>query len=137
MNPKCWLDRVAFLGHEISKDGIQVDPKKIEAIIEWPKPTTVTEVRSFLGLAGYYMRFVKDFSKIAAPLAKLTQKNVKFIWTDRCEEHFQLLKDLLTSAPVLTLPSWDEGYTVYCDASRVGLGCVLMQNKKVIAYASR
>ena len=69
---------------------------------------------------------MKDFSKIAAPLTKLTQKNVKFIWTDRCEEHFQLLTDLLTSAPVLTLPSGDEGCTMYCDASRVGLRCVLM-----------
>ena len=92
--------------------------------------------KKFLGLAGYYMRFVKDFSKIAAPLTRLTQRNVKFNWTDRCEEYFQLLKDLLTSAPVLTLPSGDKGYTVYCDASRVGLGCVLMQNGKVISYAS-
>ena len=100
---KCefWLDQVTFLGHVVSKDGIQVDPKKIEAIIEWPRPTTVTEVRSFLGLAGYYRRFVKDFYTIAAPLSRLTQKNVKFIWTDRCEEHFQLLKDVLTSAPVI------------------------------------
>ena len=126
---------MVFLGHVVSKDDIQVDPKKIEAIIDWPRPTTVTEVRSFLGLAGYYRRFVKDFSKIAAPLTRLTQKNVRFNWTDRCEKHFQLLKDLLTSAPVLTLPSGDEGYTVYYDASRVGLGCVLMQNRKVIAYA--
>ena len=80
---------------------------------------------------------MKDFSKTAVPLKRLTQKNVKFNWTDRCEEHFQLLKDLLTSAPVLTLPYGDEGYTVYCDASRVGLGCVLMQNGKLITYASR
>ena len=96
----------------------------------------MTEVRSFLGLAGYYRRFVKDFSRIAAPLTRLTQKNVKFVWTDKCE-HFLQLKDLLTSAPILTLPSGDEGYTVYCDASRVGLGCVLMQNGRVIAYALR
>ena len=84
---KCefWLDQVAFLGHVVSGDGIQVDPKKIEAITKWPRPTTDTEVRSFLGLAGYYRRFVKDFSKIAASLTKLTQKNVKFVWTDRCE----------------------------------------------------
>ena len=101
---KCeyWLDQVTFLGHVVSKDGIQVDPKKIEVVAEWPRPTIVTEIRSFLGLAGYYRRFMKDFSKIAVPLTRLTQKNVKFVWTDRCEEHFQLLKDLLTSAPVLT-----------------------------------
>ena len=79
----------------------------------------MTEVRSFLGLAGYYRRFVKDFSRIAAPLTRLTQKNVKFVWTDRCEEHFLQWKDLLTSAPILTLPSGDEGYTMYYDASRV------------------
>ena len=80
---------------------------------------------------------MREFSKIAAPLTRLTQKNVKFNCTDRCEEYFQLFKDLLTSAPVLTLPSGDEGYTVYCNASQVGLGCVLMQNGKVSAYASR
>ena len=87
---KCefWLDQVAFLGHVVSEDGIQVDPKKIEAITEWPRLTIITEVRSFLGLAGYYRRFVKDFSKIAASLTKPTQKNMKFVWTDRCEEHF-------------------------------------------------
>ena len=87
----------------------------MKAIIEWPRPTTVTEVRIFLGLASYCRRFVKEFSKIATPLIRLTQKNIKFNWTDRCEEHFQFLKDLLTSAPVLTLPSGDEGYIVYRD----------------------
>ena len=87
-----------------------MDPKKIEIIAEWPRPTTVTEIRSFMGLAGYYRRFVKDFSKITMPLMRLTQKNIKFVWTDRCEEHFQLLKDLLTSAPVLTLPLGDKGF---------------------------
>ena len=128
---------MAFLGYVISTDGIQVDPKKIEAILEWPRSTIVMEVRCFLSLVGYYRRFMKEFFKIAAPLTRLSQKNVKFIWTDRCEEHFQLLKDLLTSAPMLTLPSRDEGYAVCCYASRVRLGCVLMQNGKVIAYASR
>ena len=80
----------------VSKDGIQVDPKKIKVIAEWPRPTTVAEIRSFLGLVGYYRRFVKNFSKIAAPLIRLTQKNIKFMWTDRCEKYFQLLKYLLT-----------------------------------------
>ena len=90
-----------------------------------------------MGLAGYYRRFIKDLSRIIAPLMRLTQKNVKFVWIDKCEVHFQLLKDALTSAPVLTLPSGNRGYTVYYDASRVGLGCVLMQNGRVVAYASR
>ena len=136
---KCefWLDSVAFLGHVVSREGIQVDPKKIEAVMDWQRPTTVTEVRSFLGLAGYYRRFVQDFSRIAAPLTRLTQKKVKFQWTEACEASFHNLKDCLTSAPVLALPSGSGGYTVYCDASRVGLGCVLMQHGKVIAYASR
>ena len=110
----------------MSKDSIQVDPKKVEAITEWTRPTNVIEVRSFLGLASYYRRFLKDFPRIAVPLIRLTQKNTKFVWSDKCEEHFQLLKDALTSIPVLILPSGNEGYTVYCDASRVGLGCVLM-----------
>ena len=111
---KCefWLEHMTFLGHVVSKDGIQVDPKKIEAIIRWLRSTTVIEVRSFLGFASYYKRFVKDFYKIAAPLTRLTHKNIKFNWTDKCEEHFLLLKDLLTSAPVLTLLTGDEGYTV-------------------------
>ena len=111
------MDQVAFLGHVVSKDGIHMDPKKIEAIIEWSRPTIVIEVKSFIGLAGYYRRFVKDFSKITVLLTRLTQKNVKFVWIDKYEEHFQILEDRLTSSPVLTLPSGNEGYTVYCDAS--------------------
>ena len=113
-----------------------VDPK-VEAIQQWPRPTTVTEILSFLGLASYYRRFVKNFSKIIAPLMQQTQKNVKFQWSDACEESFQKLKTCLTTAPVLVLPSSSGGFLVYCDASRVGLGCVLMQHCRVIAYASR
>ncbi|XP_050238193.1 uncharacterized protein LOC126687680 [Mercurialis annua] len=136
---KCefWLDHVTFLGHVVSKDGIKVDPKKIEAVMDWQRPRSVTEIRSFLGLAGYYRRFVQDFSRISAPMTKLTQKGVKFEWTDKCEASFEKLKEILTTAPVLALPSGIEGFTVYCDASRIGLGCVLMQHGKVIAYASR
>ena len=131
-----WLDQVAFLGHVVSKDNIQVDPKKIEAITKWPRPTIVTEIRSFLGLTSYYRRFVKDFSKIVALLTRLTQKNAKFVWIDKCED-FHMLKDRFTSAPMLTLPLGNEGYMVYCDASQVGLCYVLIQNGKVVAYASR
>ena len=97
----------------------------------------MTEVLSFLGLAGYYRRFIEGFSKIEGPLQCLTRKGVKFEWTDMCEESFQTLKKKLTSAPVLTLPEGNEGFEVYRDASRQGLGCMLMQHKRVVAYASK
>ena len=136
---KCefWLDSVAFLGHVVSKDGIAVDPKKVEAVVEWNRPNSVTEIRSFLGLAGYYRRFVEGFSHLAMPLTRLTQKGAKFEWTGKCEESFQELKKRLVSAPILTIPSGSGGFTIYSDASRKGLGCVLMQHGKVVAYASR
>ena len=136
---KCqfWLDSVAFLGHVISAEGVSVDPQKTEAIVNWKPPTNVTEIRSFLGLAGYYRKFVEGFSKLAAPLTKLTRKEEKFVWSEACHQSFDELKRKLTSAPVLTLPSGNDGYTVYCDASRQGLGCVLMEHENVIAYASR
>ena len=125
------------MGHTICKEGIKVHPKKVEAVAQWPRLTNVTEIRSFFGLAGYYRKFIKDFSKIAAPLTRLTRKQEKFVWNEACEQSFQKLKECLTSAPVLSLPEEIGLFTVYCDASRVGLGCVLMQNGRVIAYASR
>ena len=136
---KCefWLTSIAFLGHIISKDGISVDPQKIEAIVNWPRPTNVTEIRSFLGLAGYYRRFVQDFSRLATPMTRLTRKHVTFKWDADCENSFQELKKRLISAPILTLPTGTGGYVIFSDASFKGLGCVLMQNGKVIAYASR
>ena len=103
----------------------------------WPTPKSVTDIRSFLGLAGYYRRFVNDFSRIARPMTSLMKKDCKFVWSDKCEEAFQTLKGRLTTAPVLTLPDGSDSYDVYSDASKNGLGCVLMQNGKVIAYASR
>ncbi|KAL5553178.1 hypothetical protein UlMin_040579 [Ulmus minor] len=132
-----WLKSVQFLGHVVSKDGISVDASKIEAVSKWPAPTNVTEIRSFLGLAGYYRRFVEGFSSLSAPLTGLTKKNKKFEWTERCEQNFQELKRRLTSAPILIVPSEDEEFTIYCDASKMGLGAVLMQTDKVVAYASR
>jgi hypothetical protein len=125
---KCefWLSEVGFLGHVINQYGISVDPSKVATIVEWERLTNVKEVRSFLGMAGYYRRFVKNFSIIANPLTKLTQKNVKFVWTQECEHAFQVLKEKLVTAPILTLPDPDKRFTVYLDASRVGLGCVLM-----------
>jgi hypothetical protein len=136
---KCafWLSEINFLGHVINQYGITVDPKNIASVVEWQRPTSVTEVRSFLGLAGYYRRFVQDFSVIAKPMTRLTEKGVPFNWTENCETSFQTLKDKLVNAPILVLPESGKRFTVYTDASRVGLGCVLMQNGKVIAYASR
>ncbi|GKV24406.1 hypothetical protein SLEP1_g34021 [Rubroshorea leprosula] len=136
---KCefWLNSVAFLGHVVSKDGISVDPEKVKAVVEWSRPTNVTEVRSFLGLAGYYRRYVEGFSRIAIPLTQLTQKGVKFEWTDECEQSYQELKSRLVSAPILTIPDDNGGFTIFSDASMKGLRCVLMQHGKVVAYASR
>jgi len=136
---KCsfWQREMGFLGHIVSAEGVLVDLEKIEAIKDWPRPTNATEIRSFLGLAGYYRRFVKGFASMALPLTKLTGKNVPFVWSLECEEGFVSLKEILTSTPVLALPEHGESYMVYTDASRVGLGCVLMQRGKVIAYASQ
>ncbi|KAL5583391.1 hypothetical protein UlMin_015833 [Ulmus minor] len=132
-----WLEKVSFLGHIISKEGKVVDPRKIEAIKNWPTPANVKEVHSFLGLAGYYRRFVEGFSKIALPLTQLMRKNVKFQWPEKHERSFQELKKRLITAPILALPDGNEGMVVYSNASRMGLGYVLMQHGKVIAYASR
>ena len=98
----------------------------MEAVVEWNRLNSVTEVRSFLGLAGYYRRFVEGFSHLTMPLTHLTQKGAKFEWTGKCEESFQELKKRLVSAPILTIPSSSGGFTIYNDASRKGLGCVLM-----------
>ena len=134
---KCefWIDSVFFLGHVVSKDGVMVDPSKIETVKSWARPTNVTAVRSFVGLASYYRRFVKGFSSIASQLTNLTKQNVPFVWSDECEESFQKLKTLLTTVPILTLPVEGKNFIVYCDASYSGLDVVLMPN--VIAYASR
>nr|GFB02637.1 putative reverse transcriptase domain-containing protein [Tanacetum cinerariifolium] len=135
---KCefWLSKVQFLGHVIDTEGIHVDPTKIEAITDWESPKTPTEIHQILGLAGYYRRFIEGFSKIARPMMKLTQKSVKFDWREKAKAAFQLLKQKLCCAPILALPEGSENFVVYCDASHKGLGAVLMQNEKVMAYAS-
>ncbi|KAL0551627.1 hypothetical protein IC582_010716 [Cucumis melo] len=136
---KCefWLKQVSFLGHVVSKAGVSVDPAKIEAVTGWTRPSTVSEVRSFLGLAGYYRRFVENFSRIATPLTQLTRKGAPFVWSKACEDSFQTLKQKLVTAPVLTVPDGSGSFAIYSDASKKGLGCVLMQQGKVVAYASR
>ncbi|KAJ9557738.1 hypothetical protein OSB04_012352 [Centaurea solstitialis] len=136
---KCafWLEEVQFLGHIINREGIKVDPAKIEAVMNSEVPKAPTEIRSFLGLAGYYRRFIQDFSKIAVPLTRLTKKSEPYVWGSEQQVAFDTLRQKLCEAPVLTLPEGVEDMTVYCDASRLGLGCVLMQRGRVIAYASR
>ncbi|WVZ70711.1 hypothetical protein U9M48_019354 [Paspalum notatum var. saurae] len=135
---KCafWLKEVAFLGHILSAKGVAVDPSKVEHVLNWKQPQTVTVIWSFLGLAGYYRHFIKDFSKIAKPMTALTQKNAKFAWSSKCEKAFGTLKTLLTSALILAQPDITKPFDVHCDASGSGLGCVLMQEGRVIAYAS-
>jgi hypothetical protein len=136
---KCefWMEEVAFLGHVLSAKGVAVDPSKIETVSKWQSPKSVTEIRSFLSLAGYYRRFIENFSKISKPMTELLKSNMPYVWSDKCEASFQELKTHLTTTSVLTLPDASKEFVVYCDASRQGLGCVLMQGGKVVAYASR
>ncbi|KAD7116645.1 hypothetical protein E3N88_03913 [Mikania micrantha] len=120
-----------FLGHVVNDKGIHVDLAKIEAIKNWEAPKTPTEVRQFLGLAEYYRRFIEGFSKIAQSLTSLTHKDKKFDWGEKQETAFNLLKQKLCTAPILSLPERCDDFVVYCDASKQGLGCVLMQREKI------
>ena len=125
---KCefWLTEVRFLGHVVSASGVFVDQEKVEAVMSWERLKSVFEIRSFLGLVWYYRRFIEDFSRLAAPMMRLIRKEDKFEWNDSCEKAFQELKRRLTSAPILIVLERGQRYTVYCDASKNGLGCVLM-----------
>jgi hypothetical protein len=136
---KCafWFEKIQFLGHVLSAKGIAVDPNKIKDILEWNSRTTMHQVRSFLGLAGYYRRFIPDFSKIVKPITRLLKNDAKFDWSSKCNEDFEQLKVLSTTTPVLAQPDIEKPFDVYCDASGSGLGFVLMQEGRVIAYASR
>ncbi|KAA0032741.1 ty3-gypsy retrotransposon protein [Cucumis melo var. makuwa] len=134
---KTEVEHEEHLRHVASKARVYVDPAKIEAVTSWPRPTTVSEVRSFLGLAGYYRRFVENFSRIATPLTQLTRKGAPFVWSKACEDSFQSLKQKLVTAPLLTVLDGSGSFVIYSDASKKGLGCVLMQQGKVVAYASR
>ena len=114
-----------------------MDPQKIEAVTQWPRTRNATEVRSFLGLVGYYHKFVQNFSRIVAPITNLTKKTTRYECIENCQEAFQKLKKRSTTAPVFALPKSDEHFVVCSDASKCGLGCVLMQGSRVIAYASQ
>lgn len=144
LNPKkCQLfnTKVKYLGHMISGDGIETDPDKTESIRTWPQPTNKTELRSFLGLATYYRKFVKHFSSIAQQLHKLTEADVTFEWSSKCEEAFKTLKEKLTSSPILAYPEIDKPYILDTDASNAGVGAVLSQvqdgQERVVAYFSK
>ena len=125
------------MGHIISEEGITIDPSKIETIQEWPTLKNVTEVRSFMGLAGYYRRFIEGFSRIAHPITSLQKKGVDFEWTSKCEENFQKLKELLISAPILRIVDPEKDCVVWTDACKEGLGGILTQEGHVICYESR
>ncbi|GJZ08515.1 putative reverse transcriptase domain-containing protein [Tanacetum coccineum] len=132
-----WLQEVHFLGHLVNAKGIHVDPAKVKVIKKWEVPRIPTEICQFLGLAGYYRRFIENFSKIVKPLMKLMQKTNEFVWEEEQEKAFQTLKNKLCDVQILSLPNGTKKFVVYYDASHKGLGCVLMQRDKVIAYASR
>jgi hypothetical protein len=114
-----------------------MDPKKVAAILDWKAPKDVRGIKSFIGMTGYYRRFIEGFSKIARPMTALLAKKVEFKWTPACQESFEMLKQKLTTTPVLVLLDVHKPFLVYCDASYSGLGCVLMQERKVVAYLSR
>ena len=120
----------------MSTSGVSVDPEKVEVVMSWERPKSVFKIRSFLGLARYYRRFIEDFSRLAALMTRLTWKEVKFEWNDLSEKAFQELKRRLTSAPILIVPERGQRYTVYCDASKAGRECILMQFRRVVAYGS-
>ena len=136
---KCefWLKEVSFLGHIVSEEGIRVDPRKIEVILQSKPLRSIMEVCSFLGLAGYYRRFVKGFSMTTTLITRLLPKNVRFEWSEKCQANFEKLKVFLTGAQVFTQSTFGKEYVIFSDASLNGLGCVLMQEGKVVVYASR
>jgi hypothetical protein len=136
---KCefWISEVLFLGHIINREGLVVDPKKVIAILDWKAPKDVRGIKSFIGMAGYYRRFIEGFSKIDRPMIALLEKKVEFKWTPACQKSFETLREKLTTTPVLILPDVHKPFLVYCDASHTGLGCVLMQEGRVVEYSSR
>jgi hypothetical protein len=135
---KCefWLKQLAFLGHVISMGGISVDPSKVQDVLSWKAPMSVSDIQSFLGLSRYYERFIEEFFEISKPMTELLEKDKQFEWTPACEASFQELKKRLTTALVLVMPDIEKPFSIYCGASGQGLGYVLMQEGRMVAYAS-
>jgi hypothetical protein len=136
---KCEFNKseVHFLGHVVSAEGIKVDDRKIAAVAEWPVPTDVGKLRSFLGLANYFRKFVQGYSQLVSPLTRLLRNDVAYEWSEECQSAFDCVKHALTHAPVLAAPDWDAPFEVVCDACGYGIGAVLMQHGRPIAYESR
>jgi hypothetical protein len=130
------LGKVPFLGYVISSDGISMDPNKVWDVLDWKPPRTMHQVRNFLRLAGYYRRFISNFSRIAKPITDLLKKDEKYVWNAEHDEAFKTLKKLLTTTPVLAQLDITKSFNIYCDASSTGLGCVLMQDGHVLVYSS-
>ena len=131
------MRKVSFLVHIISDGGISVVPSKVEDVLNWKPPENVSEIRIFFELAGYYQRFIEGFSKVVKPITTPLEKVKEFKWSEKCQANFDELKKRLTTSPVLIMLDIQKGFNVYCDASRLRLGCVLMEEGKVVAYASR
>jgi hypothetical protein len=131
---KCvfWFKEVPFLGHVVSPDGIVVDHSKVKEVMDRTLPTSMSEVQSFLWLAGYYRRFIPNFSKVAKPIIKLLKNGNKYIWNDGCDEEFKILMKLFTTSPMLSQHDIAKPFNAYCDASGTGLGGVFMQEGRVI-----
>jgi hypothetical protein len=127
-----WLKEIPFLGHVVSNGGISVDLGKVKDVLNWKPPTDVGEIRSFLGLAGYYRWFIEGFSKLAKPMTALLEKNAKFVWSDKCQASFEELKKRFTTTPVLVLLDLSKKFSIYCDASCQGLGVFLCKKAELL-----